>query len=101
MPVILRQLPFATEPTVVAVGNEVVTIRPYQIVMWVSLTAANQNALSPAAVRFPAVLDTGFSHNFSMQERQVRSWASINPDVLTVARPARINRVSVPLVAAA
>src|SRR5438874_1259856 len=99
MAAILRQLPFFTEPTAVVVGGEVITIRPFQAVVWVSLAPAHQEALSPSAARFPAVLDTGHTHNFSIRQQHVRQWAGIDLGALPASRPARINRVPVPLLA--
>ncbi len=98
---ILRQLPFFTEPTLVTAGGDPVTVRPYQIVMWVSVTLPDQEDLSAAAARFPAILDTGHSHNFSIQRSHLSRWARIDPTLFPVLRPTRINGVPVPLVSAA
>lgn len=60
---ILRNLPFSDAPGALPhLGN--IVIRPYQIVVWVSVSASE--TLDPEARRFPAVLDTGHNHNFSL-----------------------------------
>ncbi len=64
MPTILRQFPFfETHTTALAPGGSV-TVRPYQIVVWVSLHPMGRPDLPPDAPRFPAILDSGHSHNF-------------------------------------
>jgi hypothetical protein len=81
-------------------GNDVVTVRPFQIVIWVSLTHARQPSLSPDAPRFLAILDPGHSHNFSIQEQHLRQWAGHTPQSLRTLGNVRVNRVPVPLLAA-
>ena len=65
MTAILRRLPFHENADEVSVGLERVRIRPYQIIVWVSLSAKSVLELPPHAPRFPAILDTGHNHNFS------------------------------------
>jgi hypothetical protein len=101
MPTILRRLPFYEGPAAVVVGDDIVAIRPFQIVVWISVSFSRQASIAPTVVRFPAVLDTGHSHNFSIQQGQLQRWGQIAPGVLPILRQARINRASVPLVAAA
>jgi hypothetical protein len=79
MTTVLRQLPFSETPTAVSVGRERVTIKPYQIIVWVSLTARDQEILEPGTPRFPAVLDIGLSYNFSISDELLRRWAGLHP----------------------
>jgi hypothetical protein len=79
MTAILRRLPFFPREDEVAVGSERVRIRPYQIVVWVSLSPMNVLALPPHARRLPALLDTGHNHNFSIRGQHLRAWAGIDP----------------------
>jgi hypothetical protein len=97
MPAILRDLPFSVQPSTLVAGDDVVVVRPYQIVLWVSVVSHRFQELPPNAVRLPAILDTGLSHNFSIQSSQLQSWSRIPSDSLRVLRRARINRVDVPL----
>lgn len=77
MTAVIRRCPFYDLATQVDVAGEKVDIRPYQIILWVSLrSGANLSR------RFPAILDTGHSLNFSITERQLRDWAGINPGSL-------------------
>ena len=73
------RLPFHENADEVAVGLERVRIRPYQIIVWVSLSAKSVLELPPHAPRFPAILDTGHNHNFSIRHQHLVNWASIDP----------------------
>jgi hypothetical protein len=42
---------------------------PYQIMVWVSLSPFRALTLPADAPRFPALLDTGTAHNFSVTEQ--------------------------------
>jgi hypothetical protein len=64
---ILNRLPYYERPTLLNFRDRSVEIRGYQIAIWVRLRAAV----------FPAVLDSGDSHNFSIPEQLLRSWASV------------------------
>jgi hypothetical protein len=72
---ILRRLPFFEEETTAAVAGEQVAVRAYQPIVWVSMSRREDGALPPGAVRFPAVLDTGNNHNFSIREEHLTRWA--------------------------
>ncbi len=79
MTAILRRLPFHENADEVTVGLERVRIRPYQIIVWVSLSAKSVLELPPHAPRFPALLDTGHNHNFSIRRQHLVNWAGIDP----------------------
>jgi hypothetical protein len=68
---ILDRLPISNTPTTACVGTEPVTIKRFQIGVWVSIN----NVLRP----FLAVLDTGHSHNFSITESQLLTYAGLTP----------------------
>jgi hypothetical protein len=59
------------EPTSLFVGAELVTIKRYQIADWISVNDERRP--------FPAVLDTGHSHNLSITESQLKTFAGISP----------------------
>ena len=67
---VLDRLPISDEPATIIVGGEAVTIKRFQIFAWVSLQAS---------APFPAILDTGHSHNFSITESQLVHWAGLRP----------------------
>ena len=95
MTAILRRLPFFEHATIAIVAGEEVPIRPYQIIVWVSLRA--RSVLSQP---FPAVLDTGYSHYLSIGEELLSRWANIKRDDLRGIGRSKINEHPVELFAA-
>ena len=71
------------QSTTVESPTGAVLVRPYQIV--VSVQLYTNSVLSPA---FPAVIDTGHSHNFSISQTQLRDWAQL------AVQPRRMIRVN-------
>jgi hypothetical protein len=63
---ILERLPIYDEPTLIDVQGEVYQIWKNQAIVWVSFA----ETLTP----FPAILDTGHSHNLSIARRHVKLW---------------------------
>ncbi len=97
MTAILRHLPFFEQESEAAVGLERVRIKPYQIIVWVSVTARNVLELPPHAPRLPAILDTGHSHNFSIQHRHLTDWVQVQPDLLRQIGAITVEGQHVPL----
>jgi hypothetical protein len=91
MTTVLRRLPFFETPTTASVRNERLTIKPYQIIVWVSVAAGDQEELQPNTPRFPAVLDIGLSYNFAIGEDLLRRWAGLHPQWLLVLGRARLS----------
>jgi hypothetical protein len=77
------------QPTTVESPTGPVLVRAYQIVLSVRLIAAD--VLSSA---FPAVLDTGHSHNFSISSAHLQDWAQMT---LRTRRIIRVNGVPEPV----
>lgn len=92
---ILRRLPFSEAPSSVEVAGESVAIRAYQIIVWVSLSV--EDVLADEAAKFPAVFDTGHSHNFSIEERQLGRWAGVELEGCPTRGAILVNRQEVPL----
>ena len=90
MTTILRDLPYFDARSVVVVRNRHVPIKPQQIVVWVSLAEIEQNELLPGTPRFPAILDTGCSHNFGIREEHLIQWAGLQSGAISgrLAMPA-------------
>src|SRR5947199_7419472 len=82
MTAILRQLPFLERENEVHVGSERVNIKPYQIILWVSVTTRRILELPPGAPRFPVILDTAHNHNFSIQSNHLEQWAGVQAAAL-------------------
>ena len=92
---ILRRLPVREAPDALDVGGEAIPVRAYQIIVWVSLSV--EDTLAADASRFPAILDTGHGHNFSIQERQLVHWAGVIPGGCAKLGAILVNRQEVPL----
>ena len=92
---VLRELPFSDRLCMVRSPSGEVEVRPYQIVVWLSLGAASQAA--PSLPPFPAILDTGHNHNFSIQADLLKAWAGWEPDELPKLKAISVNRQRVPL----
>src|SRR5438874_630498 len=73
---ILERLPIYDEPTLIDVQGEVYQIWKNQAILWVSFA----ESLTP----FPAILDTGHSHNLSIARRHVNLWG--RPDAKQIGQ---------------
>ena len=83
---IVDRCPFFDAETFVETSSAPVPVRAHQIVLWASLRV--HGAVSP---RFPTVLDTGHSHNFSIREEDLRVWTGIAPEALRLVGSIRMN----------
>jgi hypothetical protein len=100
MSAILRQLPFREEADELAVGLERIRIKPYQIIVWVSVTTRAVVELPPNTPRIPAILDTGHSDNFSIQDQHLTRWAGLEVTALPQVRRLRDRSRNIPVHAA-
>jgi hypothetical protein len=80
MPRILDRSPISTRDELAFVCGDRVQVKAYEIIVWVSLLARRSPTWDPATPRFPAILDTGHTHNFSIQEQHLVDWAGLQPD---------------------
>jgi hypothetical protein len=74
---ILDQIPIASEHSLSDVHAGLVKVRPYQIIIRVSIL--DGEVWDPRAPNFPAILDTGNNLNFSIQAAHLSRWAGIHP----------------------
>jgi hypothetical protein len=79
---ILDRLPIARLDTLAFVGAENVRLKKDEIIVWVSVTRKTNVAWNPATPRFPAIVDTGHTHNFAIQHQHLVRWAGIQPELL-------------------
>jgi hypothetical protein len=54
-------------------------VKPFQIIVLVSITVENLRKVSEDAPRVPAVLDTGNNHNFAIRQLQLERWVHLAP----------------------
>lgn len=97
---ILDRLRYSDEPVTLAVRGEAARVRPYQIVVWVSLSVEGLPVWDPRAPRLPAILDTGHNHNFAIGRGQLLRWAGIDPRLLPLRGAIRDKGQRLPLHAA-
>jgi len=99
VPIILSKVPFYTQDDdarFVTFGGSRVQIKPYQIVVWIGISASDAD-LDEAAPRIPALLDTGHAHYFAIQASHLFKWAGLHPDSLIPLPDIRINHIQVPV----
>ena len=92
MSLILDRCRFYEEATEVDTPSGPILIRSYQIVAWVGLSV--RGTLSRP---FPAVLDTGHSHNFSIKEEHLELWTGLRAAEIRTIGHARVNKQLVEL----
>src|SRR5262249_43501086 len=87
-------------PTSETVPGEVVPIKLYQIIVWVSVGLRQIVEWDPRTPRLPAVLDTGNNHNLSIGEGHLVRWAGMLPESLRRLGSIRERGKTIPLHAA-
>jgi hypothetical protein len=89
---LLDQLPIPEHRTSLRFGDRYVTIHANQILVWVSVHLPGILTPEEKIPRFPALLDTGNNFDFSVQDRHLREWAGVDPDLLDVRGEIEIER---------
>jgi hypothetical protein len=97
---ILHRLPIDEGDVDVRVAEGWIGIRPYQIVVWVSLSLQRVLELDPATPRFPVLLDTGNNHNFAIREDHLVRWAGLQPPTLPATNTIIVSGWEIPLLGA-
>ena len=82
-------MPFTDEAAEIVVRGERVGARANQIIIWVSLTLRSIEEPYPSAIPFPAIVDTGHSHSFAIQQRHLLQWGGLRPEELRLIGAAR------------
>lgn len=75
-------MPFYGDPTEIVAQGERVLLRSNQIILWVSLSRPGVIVGDSSAMAFPAILDTGHTHSFSIHERHLTEWGGIRSESL-------------------
>jgi hypothetical protein len=94
---IVDRMPYFTRRTEVPVRGENVAVKPYQIIVWVSVGEAGELEWDPRTPLFPAVFDPGHNHNFGIFPSQLLRWAGIAPDALPLRGAVREGGTRMPL----
>jgi len=77
-----------------------VRVKPYQIVVEVSVNLQALMQWDPHMPGFPAILDTGNNHNLSISRRHLLRWAGLQPEALRIIGAIRERQQQIPLHAA-
>jgi hypothetical protein len=79
---ILDRLPIQKDRSPLTFGGRNITVHPDQILVWVSVHLSEVLAPEENIPRFPALLDTGNNLGLSVQDRHLREWAGLAPELL-------------------
>jgi hypothetical protein len=93
---ILDRLPISEGRTDGRFGDRHVRLLPDQILVWVSVHLAGVSQPEANIPWMPALLDSGNNFGCSLQHRQLREWAGIDPAILGSLRAREINGQLVP-----
>jgi hypothetical protein len=88
---ILDRLPIQKDRSSLTFGGRKVTVHPDQILVWVSVHLSEVLVPEENIPRFPALLDTGNNLGLSVQDRHLREWAGIAPELLDAIGVIEIN----------
>ncbi len=75
-------------------------VKPYQIVVAVSVSLLTLREWDPRMPRFPAIVDTGNNHNLSISRGHLLRWAGLPPEALRIIGAIRDRTQRIPLHAA-
>ena len=76
---IIDQRPISEAGWIVPAPDGLEEVKPYQIVVQVSIADQSTIDLPQDAPRFPAILDTGNNHNFAIRQGHFGRWAPHDP----------------------
>jgi hypothetical protein len=76
------RIPYSAEKTFVTVQGEEIQVKPYQIIIWISVAIQDILEWDAKIPKIPAILDTGNNYHFSIKMEQLIAWAGIQPEAL-------------------
>src|SRR5262245_35913416 len=85
---------------VVPASGESVRVKPYQIIVRVSVSLRTLLEWDAHTPSFPAIRDTGNNHNLSISRRHLQRWAGLQLEALPAIRTMRERQQEIPLHAA-
>ena len=75
-------LTYSDKPTSLVVRGEEFRVKPYQIIVWVSLAIQQIVEWDERIPKIPAILDTGFNGGLAISRFHLSHWAGIAPESL-------------------
>ena len=100
MPAIIRDLPYFDQATHLEIRGHSFLVKPYQAVLWISISEKGLEVLAPRTPRIPAILDPGCNYNLLINQRQLTAWAGIHAEHLRKLASIRVFGERVPQFAA-
>ena len=84
MPRIINRLPVDSRAVRIAVASGgIVELRPYQVLVWVSLSEKGNQFFASQTFRFPAIVDTGYNDNFAIRAEDFSRLSGFDPRLFT------------------
>jgi hypothetical protein len=71
-------LSYYAEKTRIKVRDDVVEVKAFQIIVWVSVVSSATSAWDARIPRLPAILDSANNHNFALTDQHLLNWAGIH-----------------------
>jgi len=75
--IVKLHLPYHSAKTSITLPNEVVGVKAFQIIIWVSVAQGESSLWDARIPKIPAILDCGNNHNFAITENHLVKWAGI------------------------
>ena len=72
-------LSYSSGKSKLTIRNEVVEVKAFQIIVWVSIGSDVHSVWDPRFPKLPAILDTGNNHNFALTRNHLVRWAGVQP----------------------
>lgn len=88
---------YSDQKSTIPVRDEIIEVRAYQMIVWVSVVPDFFKHWDPQAPKLPAILDTGNNHNFAITKDHLLRWAGIQVSGLVEKKHMRERGVLVPL----
>jgi hypothetical protein len=91
------RITYFDQPHEVLVLGEPVLVKPYQIIVWMSLAQQGMLEYDAQIPKFPAILDSGHNHSFSISRDHLVRWTGLQAESLTQQGKIRILEETIPL----
>jgi hypothetical protein len=82
-------LSYFSEKSKVTVKGEIVGVKAFQIIVWVSIAVKGAPDWDPRIPKMPAILDIGNTHNFALTHEHLVRWAGLHPGSLPTLNKVR------------
>jgi hypothetical protein len=81
----------------ITVRGSRIRVESHQIIVWMSVTGTEWAGLEANCPRIPVILDTGNTFTFAITERQLCTWAGLDPRFLNTCLPIDLGGHTIPV----